>query len=415
MSTLRRTRLKGWYEFYRETCVICNKRGGCMINEEGDTVVCIRVESDIRFSEKLLSWVHHLNKKRKPSSDDISGEYIQGHEKKPADALHNVHQALLDNTSLTDAHYEHLKSSSRQMDDHEIMTRSYRSFPNKPWETVKILSEQFSNEDFQGVPGFFENKYGWTISGAKGIMIPYRNEKNQIVGFQIRVDNPLNDVEINRVSVTNIKLTARVVEQPNVVEILIDNEVVERVKLNVGQTHAVYNNGVGFVKLVRGQRYFWLSSANKNNGTGAGNPMPIHVAVPTKKLKAWKTGEIKKAKSVWVTEGALKADIAVEHISKVYHDSELQKLGSTFLATAGVNTWRSLLPSLEEMGVNHVNLAFDMDMLENPDVAYHLKTFAHELKKRSYSANLVMWNPDDGKGIDDVLINHRTPTFKKLF
>lgn len=41
--------------------------------------------------------------------------------------------------------------------------------------------------------------------------------------------------------------------------------------------------------------------------------MPVHVAIPSWELKNWQIGTIHKVETVWVTEGALKADIAVEH------------------------------------------------------------------------------------------------------
>jgi hypothetical protein len=53
--------------------------------------------------------------------------------------------------------------------------------------------------------------------------------------------------------------------------------------------------------------------------------------------------------------------------------------------------------------------------MTNPYVEYYLKELAIELKNKGYTANLVIWNGQDGKGIDDVLINRRLPQFRKLF
>lgn len=55
------------------------------------------------------------------------------------------------------------------------------------------------------------------------------------------------------------------------------------------------------------------------------------------------------------------------------------------------------MPIIEEMGAEHINIAIDMDAMENPDVDYHLKQLIIELKSKRYNANLVLWNPDDGK------------------
>ena len=251
-------------------------------------------------------------------------------------------------------------------------------------------------------------------------MIPYRNEYNEIVGFQIRVDQPLNDVEIDRGTIEDLK--ARV-KQPNIVQAFVNGEVVFEKSMELGQVEQVTYVSpspdaqplTGTVKLVKGKRYFWFSSGNRQNGTGAGDPSPVHVAVPTSQLKTWENGELLKCESVWFTEGALKADISAEHIAKVYTSEELQEIGTTVLAVPGVNTWRTVMPVLENMGVKHVNIAIDMDVMTNPYVEYYLKELAIELKNKGYTANLVIWNGQDGKGIDDVLINRRLPQFRKLF
>ena len=418
-STLRRTKLKGWFEYYREICPVCGKSGGCMINEKGDTVVCIRTESPIVFSQNFQSWIHRLEEKQ---THDLEGmqQSIKTNKKVSSNLLDFVYRALLDCTTLQSVHHRHLTNEKRKMKDDEISIRGYRSFPDKPWESVKGITKQIGYQRFPGIPGFFENQYGWTLAGFEGIMIPYRNEYNEIVGFQIRVDNPLNDVEINRGTIEGLK--ARV-KQPNVVQAFIDGEIIFEKSMELGQIEDVTLVSQssdtpslhGTVKLVKGQRYFWFSSGNKQNGTGAGDPSPVHVAVPTSQLKSWENGELLKCESVWLTEGALKADISAEHIANVYKPEELQETGTTVLAVPGVNTWRTVMPVLENMGVKHVNIAFDMDVMTNPHVEYYLKELAIELKNKEYSANLVIWNEQDGKGIDDVLINRRLPQFRKLF
>lgn len=384
-----------------------------MVNAKGDTVVCIRVESNVQFSKHFPSWIHRLKEVRKTKpSDETTGEFIEGNPKEEPENLHTVFKGLLDATRLTNAHYDHL--INREMSDEEIFIREYRSFPEQPWNTAKDVAEITEIQDFTGIPGFFQNNYGWSISGREGILIPYRNEYNQIVGFQTRIDKPKNDVEVTPGSINGLQ--ARVKEQPNLVQILVDGEIIEEVNLELEKMHSVYRDGVGFVKLVKGKRYFWLSSANKKNGTGAGDPMPVHVAVPTNELEEWETGTLRKASSVWITEGALKADIAVEHIEKVYDPEELSEIGTTFLAVAGVNTWRAAMPILKEMEVCRVNIAFDMDALQNAQVAFYLQQLIKELKNEKYSVNLALWNAEeDGKGIDDALTKRRYPKLKKMF
>ncbi|MDQ0273497.1 hypothetical protein J2S17_005429 [Cytobacillus purgationiresistens] len=407
--------MKDWFEYYREVCPICQNTGGCLINGKGDTVVCIRVNSEVQFSKRFPSWIHKLNNKRaiKPSEDATYGDFISGQKKLDPNELDSIYSSLLEILSLTDNHYSHLSGPKREMSDIEIECRGYKSFPVRPWEKARKLKALLKVDSFSGTPGFYENKFGWSLAGREGILIPYRNEFNKVIGFQIRIDNPPNDLKIDPGSISGLQ--ARVKEQPNLVQILVDGEIIDEKRLELKKTQLVHHeNKTGTLTLVKGKRYFWLSSANKENGTGAGDPMPIHVAIPTHKLKNWNKGEILKTNAVWITEGALKADIAVEHIHRVYSNNELKDLGDTIIATAGVNVWRTALPVLENMGVKNVNLAFDMDAMQNPKVAYFIKEMAVELHKQNYHVNLVLWNIKDGKGIDDIFIQRKSPKIKPL-
>ncbi|MDX1806396.1 MAG: DUF3854 domain-containing protein, partial [Paenisporosarcina sp.] len=78
-------------------------------------------------------------------------------------------------------------------------------------------------------------------------------------------------------------------------------------------------------------------------------------------------------------------------------------------------TWRAIMPVLKRMGVRHVNIAFDIDAMSNPYVGHYLKELVHELRNEGYSANIAMWNEEDGKGIDDCLIAKKFAKLQKLF
>lgn len=410
MSNLRRSKIQGWYEFTRETCPICHKTGGCLIFEDGNKVACIRETSETRFSVKFPSWLHYLKAPKKVAKQ----EFVAARSKREDSHLNKVYKCLLSNLHLSDAHYGHLTNEQRKMTEQEIEIRNYKSLPEKPWQTVKEMSSEIMMEELIGVPGFFENSIGWSFAGRSGFMIPYRNEKNEIIGFQTRADIVPNEVKIDSGSFDS--LHARVIQQPNLVQIFIDGDMVEEVELEKGVAHAVYQGtDYGWVTLGSGQKYFWVSSANKQNGTGAGDPLPYHIAIPTKQLQNWKTGETHKSKAVWITEGALKADVAAEHIAKVYEEEELLDVGSTVIGVPGINTWRCVLPALKNMEVERINIAIDMDVMSNPYVAVHTKSMLEELKALGFSVNFVIWNEEDGKGIDDLLISKRFPHIKRIF
>lgn len=403
--------MKGWFEYTRQTCPICGKAGGCIVNEKGDLVACIRTESKTMFSKysSVPSWLHRLNEKVHVEVSNT--QTFKTHEKTFEVLLDQVYRALVHCCDLTTDHLNHLTGAERLLTSEQIKARQYVSFPKKPWETVKQISSLTRYSQYPGFPGFYKNDFGWSMVGWDGIMIPYRNVRNEIIGFQIRVDNPKNDVEIEKNRFP--ALMARVKEQPDLVQILVDGEIVSERRMKLKEEQTIQHEGqTGSVKLVKGQRYFWFSSASRNEGTGSGNPTPVHVAVPTEELANWE--DTRKVDSVWVTEGAFKADIAVDHLSKVYTKEQIAQLGNTFLATAGVNSWRMLMPVLEEMEVKNVNVAFDMDMLTNPTVAEHTKAFITELKEKGYTVTMALWNDEDGKGIDNCFINSKFPRLQRL-
>ncbi|WP_176551182.1 DUF3854 domain-containing protein [Bacillus sp. AFS040349] len=418
---MRKTKIKDWYEFYQLACPVCGKTGGCMQHKDGEMVACIRIESEKYFSKNssLPSYLHFLKgeKKRRKIDSSKVAEYM-GEKKKQDSILNTVYSAMLDCLELDDSHYDHLTSAERNLSDEQIRLRGYRSFPDQPWNIAKDIQDILGVDDLSGIPGFYlgEGKYGqyWSINGMKGILIPFRNHKNEIVGFQYRIDNPPNVATIKE---RKQGLRAKVIQQPNLVQVSYEGTILFEKELELGKTEtiSVDSDILGWVTLKKGNRYYWLSSANKKKGTGSGDPAPVHVSVPSEKLKNWKTGEVLKTRTVWLSEGPLKTDISADYIPKLFDPEELVVVGDVLLALPGVNSWRLSLPIMKEMGVEEVNLCFDADVVNNPYVRNHLMECVKELKAEGYHVNMVIWNQNDGKGIDDLFINSKIPHFKKLF
>ncbi len=142
-----------------------------------------------------------------------------------------------------------------------------------------------------------------------------------------------------------------------------------------------------------GGKYRWLSSGGKRGGTGSGSP-------PHWTLAGDRSGEL------WITEGALKADVAA-HLS-----------GHRFLAVAGVHSGqgRRVVEELQGVGwpdEQRLVLAFDADFASNPHVRKALVSIGHRLAEAGYTVEVATWGPALGKGIDDALLAgatvHRTP------
>lgn len=132
------------------------------------------------------------------------------------------------------------------------------------------------------------------------------------------------------------------------------------------------------------RKYLWLSSAGKPEGTTSGPP--AHVAVPGKPVSS---------NIVYITEGPLKADIAAMFLEV------------PFIGIAGVSTYRQAVETAVKMGAKITPVLFDMDKIENEKVLEFQELLIQDLRKRKINAFAIDWNPQLGKGIDDVLLTHQ--------
>jgi len=130
-------------------------------------------------------------------------------------------------------------------------------------------------------------------------------------------------------------------------------------------------------------KYIALSSKNYN-GPGPGNP--IHVPLFDGNTK-----------TVRVTEGALKADVATA------------LSGMLSIGLPGANAHKDTANVLREIGAKTVRLAFDADAKDNKHVAGALKTLGNDLRAEGFTVELETWDKADGKGIDDLLHNGKKP------
>jgi hypothetical protein len=131
-----------------------------------------------------------------------------------------------------------------------------------------------------------------------------------------------------------------------------------------------------------GGRYKWLSSRGFNQGCSPG--APVHVAGTT-----FVGGRI------WVTEGALKADIAA------------LKLGCIVLGIAGVSSWGGVMPIMQELKPERVIISFDADKNTNSTVRLHLDELTKSLLRYGIRTFEADWDPHY-KGIDDLILKGET-------
>lgn len=251
-------------------------------------------------------------------------------DKAPDKEIHRTLTALLSLLTLTPAHREHLRTV-RGLTDNDIDSFGFKSTP--PSRMCRTLTERLMKQGcrVQGVPGFYVNDYGkWTVkfyNRTAGIIIPLRGVDGLLHGLQIRLDHPIRD----------------------------ENDPPDKV----------------------GAKYLPLSSTGKNQGTSAGTPVHF-IGDPH-------------ARVVYVTEGALKADI-VHALT-----------GRTFVATIGANNPNGLdelFSFLSRNGTEEIIEAEDMDKYRNTGVNRGAAAVYHLARKNGMTCRRLNWNPNY-KGIDD--------------
>ena len=134
-------------------------------------------------------------------------------------------------------------------------------------------------------------------------------------------------------------------------------------------------------------KFFWLSSLGKPNGAGASNW--LHATVP----HGQKIND-----RIWLTEGALKADIASYYIK------------TPFFAIPGTSASKDILDVLENLQIKQVVMAFDADQLTKKTVKEFVNKLNNEIKSAKIATIPATWPVEikDGevipKGIDDACL-----------
>ena len=182
-----------------------------------------------------------------------------------------------------------------------------------------------------GVPGFYRHEKGyWTVkftSRTSGILIPAVGRDGLIRGAQILLDVPIRDKD----------------DPPD----------------------------------KAGAKYIWLSSSSKEMGATSGSPVHFVGKFP--------------ARTVYVTEGLLKADIA--HCL----------MNRSFVATAGANNVSALdgiFSMLAAEGTELIIEAQDMDKYRNANTARGSSKIYLMAGEHGMECRRLAWDPNY-KGIDD--------------
>ena len=321
-------------------------------------------------------------------------------EKASVERLHEVYKVMLKELSLQEQHLEHLKEV-RRISPQYAKIRSYRTFvQSKKERYVKTKAIKRSAGSLEGIPGFAEMKgqYGlyWSMIGRAGMLIPFRNIKNQIEGFQVMYDERPELIKVdgdlriqmkdyNHFSIIQ-KSTGEVIGEANRNQLPLTTE-------------------LGSISIELGPKYGWFSSPINPekgiyNGAEIGNPIPYHTAVPIQPLLNWTLhkNDIRDhmdLDEIWWGEGPLKGDIAADFTKKLH------------LQVAGVAQWRVLLEPTKQLKPKRIVFAFDADAQDKEEtvglnVMNAVKEAKKELQPLGIDVAIAMWPSDVAKGLDDL-------------
>lgn len=434
------------------TCPICGSNHWCQINATGTKVVCQRelIKDQVvngfkyKFTIKQINgYLYELvNSDKAVDFDKSLFKRVPMFDLASPENTDLVYRLTLLAYKLSDKHMQTLLD--RGLTEEEIKLHGSRGFgtysvQKGSFEQIKAKYDANGNREIEsrwenalqklglpktlwhGVPGFsrLDKKFsfpyfccGSAKNPHEGILVPYYNVMNRLVGFQVRVDRTHKYAKIEK-PLKGKSVNIKIDDNDNYSVHLFGKTIAEgnldgrkRVNLQFGEEAYSF-------KVDTTAKYYWVSSKDQLDGANNEGKLPVQVAynptvaqldpnVPEERemLKRY----IAKPKSVWLTEGGLKGYVTACKLQNAFSSSDLDKYGRDVLAVAGVNSYRHFLPILKQLNVKSVTCAYDMDMLQNDEVADNYTNLVNMLKDNSIKVNLAVWDPDKAKGIDDALV-----------
>jgi hypothetical protein len=464
LEDLQQTKVPNFYRFSekkRVPCPVCHEYGwpSCGVfstskdGKKWQVVGCTRVRSNKKAAFENGTYLHTLPRSLFSQKDsdhecDQTIVHIAQEDKRvelaSVEQRSKIYRSLVESLSLHLDHKEHLLDV-RQLDEATISRNGYVSV-----EAIPTIWEYYKSMDLSHVHGFsqdkkkglFTKKSDISLNTVSGILIPYRDERNQILGFQNKIDVSEKSIKTTvRVDQTDARynalrraiLESRKLNKYNVdaelnkafaqsldVKIEWDKED-KSIQYHLWSTWNFYNSDVhesfgsahlGDVVLWNGYqvkfsvaKYIWLTSPGIKE-----SPISTHVAMPRfNRLMADTTGEAQQFDSLIITEGALKADIIINQLEKLGKASHIAAI-----AIPGVNMFRLAVDKVKKMRPQKVYLAFDSDFKTNENVSKALNSLKKELLCLNIEVYLYDWDKEDGKGLDDLLINKQIPRLLKI-
>src|SRR5262245_12041911 len=164
-------------------CPICEKTDWCSVSEDGEMAICMRVQSE--HETRNGGYLHILEDGASREKVMAVTVEVKQHTRAEIERRDAIHRELLDVLTLTAR--EHKNLLKRGLDESAITLGGYKSAPSSV--SVCDVSARFKDRDMAGVPGFYKEDGSWNLNindWHAGFLVPVRDIRGQIEGFQIR-------------------------------------------------------------------------------------------------------------------------------------------------------------------------------------------------------------------------------------
>ena len=177
----------------KSPCPICNKPDWCSVSADRAIAICMRVPSE--HEAKNGGYVHVLDGTTQSQEPRAITVEVTQHERASIGRRHKANRELLESLKLNS--HDRKSLLARGLDEAAIERNGYKSVPSPL--SVYDAESRFKGKDLTGIPGFYKVQETWKLnigewksrdgqvhSFHQGFLIPVRDARGRIEGFQIR-------------------------------------------------------------------------------------------------------------------------------------------------------------------------------------------------------------------------------------
>ncbi len=170
-------------------CPICGRSSWCAASSNGELCLCMRQASDWPAIGGMGGHFHRLTpdasvavRQKVPARHTIFDPRLRG----------TISDWILSQLTLQQRHLDHLRGAQRRLNDEQVARRRYRTWPGR--EERIGLAERAATEFgalIREYPGFYTGRDDRAaFAGPDGLLLPVSDAQANVIGFQIRPNDP---------------------------------------------------------------------------------------------------------------------------------------------------------------------------------------------------------------------------------